>query len=146
MSSDLTTQLIAEAVRYAPKETGGVLLGDVGESPRVSIATELVGAGPSAQREAHRFVPDGPWQRAEIATRYAASGQTLDYLGDWHSHPSGNGPSRLDHTTARRIATTPDARCPHPLFLIVTAVGSGWELRPYRFGRHRLQRIALEAT
>jgi integrative and conjugative element protein (TIGR02256 family) len=100
-----------------------------------------VDAGPRARRERERFEPDGRWQKEQIAARYEASGRTLQYLGDWHSHPLGNGPSGLDRSTARRIAQAPNARCPHPVFLIVTRAPSGWELRAYRWARMRFARL-----
>lgn len=135
--------MLAEAAQCAPHETGGLLLGAWYQEARIVRVTELVGAGPRARRERSCFVPDGPWQRARIAERYEAVGRTLEYLGDWHSHPHGNGPSGLDRATARRIATTHSARCPHPLFLIATRINREWELRAYRFGRRRFRHATV---
>jgi hypothetical protein len=70
----------------------------------------------------------------------------LDYLGDWHSHPEGGGPSSLDRRTARVIATTDNARCPHPIFVIVTWTGELWELRAYRWARRRFTRIGIAVS
>lgn len=140
----LAERVVDESTRYAPRETGGVLLGHRGSDAAPAVVTELVGAGPAAQREDHRFTPDGPWQRARIAERYEASGRTLDYLGDWHSHPRGNGPSPLDRSTARAIASARAARCPHPIFLIVTRGEEDWELRGYWFARRRFRRVPVE--
>ena len=139
----LANQLLSEARRWAPLETGGILLGEFVDSDRGARVTEVVGAGPGARRETNRFVPDGPWQRRQIAERYLASGRNLEYIGDWHSHPAGNGPSKLDRETARRIAREKLARCPHPVLLIVTRVALQWELRAYRFGHKRLRRVRL---
>lgn len=146
MSPELSQKLEAEADEHRPRETGGVLLGVAGPGKRDWEVTELIPAGPGAKRERHRFVPDGPWQRAEIAKRHELYRGSLLYLGDWHSHPSGNGPSSLDDRTAHHIASTPRARCPHPIFLIVTRVGEEWELRAYRFSRRRLRLIDVEVT
>jgi integrative and conjugative element protein (TIGR02256 family) len=120
------------------------LLGESEIGETGPMVTALVDAGPKAKRDHRRFEPDGPWQRKRIAELYEASGRRLSYLGDWHSHPRGNGPSRLDRTTARKIARTAAARCPHPVFLIATYVAEGWELRAYRFVRWRFRREALE--
>jgi integrative and conjugative element protein (TIGR02256 family) len=143
LAAALREQMLTEAKQHAPRETGGVLLGvrDTAES-HVRV-TELVGAGPSAKRERFRFVPDGPWQRRQIAGRYLASGRTLEYIGDWHSHPHGNGPSRLDRATARKIARTASARCAHPIFVIAACIDGSWELRAYRFTRRRFRRVRL---
>lgn len=139
MPESLAQEVLNEAAKFTPRETGGVLLGFHEDESRSLVATDLIGAGPSARREWGRFVPDGPWQRARIAERYQASGRTLAYLGDWHSHPDGNGPSDLDRSTAQKIASAPAARCPHPIFLIVTRGTTDWELRAYRFGGRQLR-------
>jgi integrative and conjugative element protein (TIGR02256 family) len=140
----LSRELEAEADAHQPCETGGILLGIAGPGRRVWEVTEVIPAGPAAKREHHRFVPDGPWQRAELAKRYEHHGGALLYLGDWHSHPAGNGPSPLDNRTARHIASTSRARCPNPIFLIVTRIEDEWELRAYRLSRRRLRLIGVE--
>ncbi len=139
----LARELDASATRWAPLETGGVLLGHSEQGGAELHVYEVVGAGPRARRATHRFDPDTAWQKRQIAARYEDSGRTLEYLGDWHSHPLGGRPSRLDRDTARRIAAAPNARCRHPLFLIVTSDGDGWRLRPYRWGRHRFRAVPV---
>lgn len=145
LSNRLCEELVSEADEFAPRETGGILLGRAAERAGI-VVTELVGAGPGAKRTEERFVPDGPWQRVRVAERYEASGHSLEYLGDWHSHPAGDGPSELDRSTARNIASTDAARCAHPLFVIVTQVRGHWEIRAYRFGRRRFRRLAVLVT
>jgi integrative and conjugative element protein (TIGR02256 family) len=137
----LSQALIADARWHAPKETGGVLLGY--RDRCLSSVTELVGAGPGACRQRHRFDPDSAWQRERIAERYKRSGRTLCYLGDWHSHPLGGGPSALDRATARRIARALAARCPHPIMLVAVRDGGEWALRAYLYGRRGLRQIEV---
>ena len=146
LSSNLSREMEAEAEEHRPRETGGVLLGVAGPEKRVWEVTQLIPAGPAARRERHRFVPDGAWQRSEIARRYEQCWDPFVYLGDWHSHPTGNGPSSLDDRTARHIASTPRARCSHPIFLIVTRAADDWELRAYRLSRRRLRPIDIEVV
>jgi integrative and conjugative element protein (TIGR02256 family) len=144
LGADLAADVIAEAERFAPLETGGILLGYPDTRERRLWVAELVGAGPHSRRESDRFQPDGRWQKQQIAERYAASGRALHYLGDWHSHPRGDGPSGLDRETARLIADTPKAYCSHPVFLIATWNRSRWELRAYRLARRRFRRIGVD--
>jgi integrative and conjugative element protein (TIGR02256 family) len=120
------------------------MLGSTDAASRAVVAEALVEAGPNARRQPHRFDPDGPWQRGRIAELYQASDRRLNYLGDWHSHPQGGGPSALDRSTARRIAETPAARCPSPVFLIVTNHGGQWQLRAYLFRGRRFKRLRVE--
>ncbi len=140
----LAREVLGEAKRHAPNETGGVLLGYHDDHAKVILVSDLIGAGPRACRESHCFEPDGAWQRERIAERYHSSGRTLAYLGDWHSHPLDGNPSRLDCATARRIAQAPAARCPHPIMLIAVCSGDRWELRAYRYRRRRLRRVGVE--
>jgi integrative and conjugative element protein (TIGR02256 family) len=140
----LARDMLAEAERHAPNETGGILLGYHDGHAKVMRVSNVVGAGPRARRERRGFEPDGAWQRERIAQLYAASGRTFAYLGDWHSHPFDGDPSRLDRATARRIAKAPAARCPHPVMLIAACSGGRWELRAYRYARRRLGRVEVE--
>jgi integrative and conjugative element protein (TIGR02256 family) len=118
--------LFAEADRFAPKETGGILLGYWSDSPREPVITQHIDAGPGALHAPGRFRPDHEYQEAEISRRYAASNRTLSYLGDWHSHPRGSTSlSVTDVSTLRRIALSRQARAQQPLMLII-AEGPRW--------------------
>lgn len=137
----------SEAERKFPKESGGVLLGYLPpeEKHRVQVL-EQIGPGPEAVHGCARFEPDGQWQAERIATAYEKSGRVATYLGDWHSHPlNGGRPSRLDRETARTIATSPEARAPHPLILILFGVPGEWHLAAYRRARRRLRRAEVLA-
>ena len=143
IAPSLRDELVRDAELHAPSETGGVLLGSTNRASRAAVVEVLVEAGPNAQREPHRFEPDGPWQRQRIAELYETSGRRLDYLGDWHSHPQGGGPSGLDRSTARGIAETPAARCPSPIFLIVTYDRGKWQIRAYLLRGRRFRRLRV---
>jgi integrative and conjugative element protein (TIGR02256 family) len=137
-----------EAERKFPKESGGVLLGYLApeEKGRVQVL-EQIGPGPRAVHRSHRFEPDGKWQAKKIAMAYEKSGRIATYLGDWHSHPRGVGwPSRLDRSTARTIARSPEARAPHPLILILFGSPGRWEIAAFRRARWRLRPVEVLAT
>lgn len=124
MPTELRNEIATQTRSWAPLETGGMLVGyrESGAPNADGVVTHLIGAGPDAVRERSRFVPDGRWQQAELATLYAAYGRSVTYLGDWHSHPRGTArPSPADRKTYGRVARDPDARCPHPIVVIATA-------------------------
>lgn len=111
--------MIHEAHAALPHETGGLLLGFSSETDIVIIHS--VGPGPDAEHRPTSFTPDRDWQYAQIDTLYEESGQTLQYLGDWHTHPGGTSqPSDLDIDLLHDIATTPESRCPRPIMGILT--------------------------
>lgn len=127
IAEPVLAQLIAECERVHPCETGGVLLGYYGDGTQEPVITHSVGPGPDAVHEPSRFLPDQPYQLAEIARLYESTGRTLHYLGDWHSHPSGSGGlSALDRRTLRRIARCQAARVANPVMLVM-AGDSAWE-------------------
>lgn len=126
-AQDALDRALNEADRAYPLETGGVLLGWRTSATRVVVA-DLIGPGPGAQHHKVWFRPDADWQQDQIAARYAQSGRTVTYLGDWHTHPDGTPAlSRKDLRTLRRIARHADARVPQPV-MAVLAGGPEWRL------------------
>ena len=127
--------IVAEAIRMAPDETGGLLMG-YGDAENGFVVTATVGPGPDAVHAPYRFVPDHAYQEREVARHYRASGRTETYLGDWHSHPTaGAYLSPRDRKTLRSIARDPDARAPTPLMMVVAGKPEGlglWYLAPHR--------------
>jgi integrative and conjugative element protein (TIGR02256 family) len=103
-----------------PNETGGVLLGHQTPADRFgAVVRHLVGPGPAAVHKPRRFEPDHEWQAAQVAQLWTRD-QSLEYLGDWHTHPSGSVDlSPMDRDALRVIAASPDADQPHPVMLVV---------------------------
>lgn len=138
--------MVREAWRTWPIETGGVLLGSArGAGAQVG---RLVGPGPAARHERRSFTPDEDWQAAEVAAAWAAD-PTVRYLGDWHTHPGGAARLSADDIAAMRmIAASADAYNPEPFMLVVALAGDG----TVRVGGGRLRggsprplRIAVQA-
>jgi integrative and conjugative element protein (TIGR02256 family) len=137
--------MVAEARRTEPLESGGVLLGWHDHEDLEVVVASVLGPGPGATHRRARFSPDSEWQREQIAKAYEASGRTVSYLGDWHSHPGGgDAPSRRDERTTRRIARSRSARARRPVMLILPGNANTWRPSAYRFvGRH-LRRMGIE--
>lgn len=127
LSYELIRAMTVEAEAHAPSETGGIVLGYWAKHDEV-VATVLIGPGPDARHWPTGFMPDNAYQEDRLAVEYERSGRRLEYLGDWHSHPSSTPtPSDKDTATMKRIAADPDAGCPRPLMLIL-GERDGWEL------------------
>ncbi len=134
--------MTSDAIRWTPAETGGVILGY--EAEGAIVVTSVVLGGPGARRDPHRFSPDAAWQVSQIAQRYVASGRTETYLGDWHTHPRGHlSLSRRDGRTAMRIASSPTARAPRPLMLLLTGDRVGWRGAVWQYEREALVRCRV---
>lgn len=120
--------MLDEAWRRWPMETGGLLLGAPG------LIRQVVGPGPAATHGPTGFEPDHSWQADQVDRRWRRD-PSIDYLGDWHTHPKGRPvPSPLDRSTMRDIAAHPPARQPRPLMLIAALDSSG----EVRWGAYRL--------
>jgi integrative and conjugative element protein (TIGR02256 family) len=123
----VSEQLVNEAERAFPFETGGVLMGYWAQEYTEVVITHVIGPGPDAEHSASGFVPDYRFQEAEIERVYEESRRLSTYLGDWHTHPLASCyPSFKDKRTLRRIASFPDARCAVPLMVIL---GGGKDCR-----------------
>ena len=93
--------------RWAPLETGGLLLGWRDGSDR--IVAGLIGAGGNAVHSRHSFEPAHEFQIEELNKVFARTNGDLDYLGDWHTHPAGHvAMSWRDRRTLRKIGRTVD--------------------------------------
>lgn len=140
ISKNVFHNLLAEAVRFAPMETGGVLLG--WRTQDAACITNMVGPGPDAHHAGDSFSPDATWQSDQIALLYARSGRRLAYLGDWHTHPgAAPAPSWRDRQTLRAISRYAPARCPEPIMVILGQPhDENWEVTGLTVNRDRWTR------
>lgn len=107
--SEHAQEVIRQAARRAyPDETGGVLLGSpVDRRPVVAEAVEIgdLEATPISYRV-------GKGKVAGEVVRSRDRDSRLGYLGEWHSHPLGTGPSPKDTATMLGVAEETDAKAP----------------------------------
>jgi integrative and conjugative element protein (TIGR02256 family) len=116
-------EILHEAGRTWPLETGGVLLGKL--LPPGPQVVQVLGPGPGARHERRSYEPDQEWQAAQTAAAWAAD-PTLHYLGDWHTHPGGTTGLSVDDSAALRLVSmSPAARQPQPVMLIVSLAHDG---------------------
>lgn len=118
--------ILQQARRALPNEIGGVLIGcNIDERPIVAEAPEH--ADPDATPCSFRL-PAG--QTQQIVEKARAADERLGYLGNWHSHPSGAGPSDLD--TAAMLAATRESGQDRPLLVLALPDDNGsLELKAY---------------
>lgn len=141
ISRDVDNALVQLGERWRPYETGGILLGwkDEGGS---SVIAGLLGGGPSAIHTRSSFLPDDEWQFPRLRELFLDTGGDLNYLGEWHSHPTSSAAmSFTDKTTLRRTAR----RVRNPLMIIVGRPLDAWEVRGW-IGSHRYFHRQQEAN
>lgn len=113
---------------YPDVETGGVLLGT-----KLRVLFD-VSDGPRAHRSREAFRPSAAWQQRYVDYLFERFG--VDYLGDWHKHPSHvPTPSATDLATARTIVTSERWNTPQAVFPIATMDRGVVSLRAFRITR-----------
>ena len=122
--------MLTEASRAAPNETGGMLLGWENDDRNDIVVATIIGPGPNATHTPTSFRPDAEWQQERLDVQYQESRGRITYLGDWHVHPAGGfGLSRRDRRTMAKTAREGEARCAQPLMGLVA-----WTEDVYRVG------------
>lgn len=114
VSERAEADLQSAAKAALPHETGGVLVGCViDDRPVISQAIEI----PDDLATVSEYrIAEGAAVRAVAAAR--ESDPRLGYLGEWHSHPSGAGPSTLDVAAMLRAAE--EGGTPEPVLIVVS--------------------------
>lgn len=146
----ILTSAVAEAMREEseyrfPAETGGVLVGHDDGRGR-TIITAATGPGPQAMHSRNRFRRDGTYAQAEVDRLHALSDGGDDYVGEWHSHPDGGGPSGVDFDSMAWVGTNTRYSRNKPFLVIVQRSRSQvWQLRVFRWGQGRLNEMQWAA-
>ena len=84
-------------------EAGGILLGFY-RGPHVQIM-HCTSPLPGDRRLWNLFDRSDPGHQSEAAKRWCGSGRTMNYVGEWHTHPAAvPTPSFIDRRTWRKIA------------------------------------------
>jgi integrative and conjugative element protein (TIGR02256 family) len=112
-----------------PWEVGGWLLGWWADSRSSLFVTH---ATPPASRGTPFGVTiSGKGHRPYFDAAWEASGGTVTFLGDWHTHPGGPPlPSGRDRLAAQSLAEDVDFQTPEPLIAIVGTARWPWARTP----------------
>jgi integrative and conjugative element protein (TIGR02256 family) len=141
----ITTTVVSvienDAVKWAPRETGGPLFGY--ENCGEIVITRAFLPGSRAFHAPWLYRPDRAAVQAAIDDVYEQARGRERWIGSWHTHPLGRPvPSWTDRRTARRIAHDPNVDCPEPIMLIQATRGALTRQRPGALGAFRYSREA----
>jgi integrative and conjugative element protein (TIGR02256 family) len=121
ISKKLMDQMIAQSKKSLPNETGGLVLGRY-EDDRV-IFVMVSDAGPMAKATPSSFLRDEEYTD-RFAQENIAKMEGLRYVGEWHSHPSGDWLiSNGDLKSMTMVANNPAFRTPFPVMAVVGVRG-----------------------
>jgi integrative and conjugative element protein (TIGR02256 family) len=88
---------------YGTNEDGGILLGAY-RGPHLEVL-DFTESGPDDVREHACFLRQDTLHQERALALWAKSGQTVTFVGEWHTHPDGKpNPSRIDKDSWSRLA------------------------------------------
>ncbi len=111
---DVRDAIVAEVESTPSTETGGILLGFVGQD-RHAVIIRATGPGPRAKKSAGGFDRDIEFVQGELQKAASEFGSRGLYVGEWHSHLDADPePSGIDISSMCGIAMSSDyaTRCP----------------------------------
>ena len=113
---DITVQMAALSAENAPKEYGGVLIGQVLWARRKLIVTSILPPPPDSTFSNTEFTLGTKGLKNNLRKITRASGGTLNYIGTWHSHPQGGSASQTDKHTLQQLSKD---RAPAPTVCLI---------------------------
>jgi integrative and conjugative element protein (TIGR02256 family) len=108
-------------VKPSAAEAGGILLGFRRDTHlHIAMATP---PGPRDQRTRYHFFRDVEFHSQIALLEWAKNQETMDYVGEWHTHPEGNPqPSTLDLREWRQICH----RRREPMVFVIQGILGPW--------------------
>ena len=92
-----------------PNETGGVLIGSYDMARRIIYVVDGTEAPPDSQECPHGFLRGSEGVQEAVEKIREATNGRLDYIGEWHSHPTRNTePSNRDRNVIKWVKETLD--------------------------------------
>jgi len=85
-------------------ETGGVLIGRISLSRHCITISRVLDAPSDSERSESRFVLGVDKLTKRVIEIRKKSGNTLTYVGTWHSHPKGGHASSIDKIALQKIS------------------------------------------
>ena len=126
-------ELISDANKWKPYETGGVFMGYISEDGDI-VVTDMIDCGENSKHSRYGFCPDQEYQLDKIADIYRETNGLVTYLGDWHTHPNSSTQlSNIDKRTIVRVATTPEAKIKKPIMAVLGGYPKEWSLNVVQF-------------
>ncbi|UFH57569.1 Mov34/MPN/PAD-1 family protein [Spirosoma sp. KNUC1025] len=96
LTQEVTSCIVQYATKWHPLETGGILLGHYDSNGRLATV-HVAGAPPPDSKHGLMTFVRGIIGVAELVEWGAMQSSPLHYVGEWHTHPSGNPkPSNTD--------------------------------------------------
>lgn len=94
---------IIEESKKSYKESGGILIGHMFPNRRCVVISRILPPPPDSISTVSNFILGTEGLKDKIRAIQDKSGRLLTYIGTWHSHPNGGGPSSQDKETLEKM-------------------------------------------
>ena len=107
-------------LHHLSKESAGVLIGE--RRGFHLVICDISEPGPGDVRERFNVDRKGHHHQAKVSAAFAKSAGTLQYLGEWHTHPEDNPtPSSKDHFSWKK-----GIHASNPMILLIVGRKTIW--------------------
>lgn len=110
-----------------PNECGGILIGRYSNDLKKAEIKEVMISKSSAGIKVN-FLREAREANSFLKRLWRLSSGTKYFIGEWHSHPNGNGaPSGMDDNAMYRIAKSKKCSCRRPVLIIINGGPKIWQ-------------------
>jgi integrative and conjugative element protein (TIGR02256 family) len=119
ITPEVAAELVSQAIRAYPRETGGILVGHYGDSHHLAVVDRVGPKSSDSRGRRTAFIRGGNKLRDFLSALWRSSPR-LHYIGEWHTHPDAvPEPSGTDRASMWAIATDEREMCPEPVLVIL---------------------------
>jgi integrative and conjugative element protein (TIGR02256 family) len=132
ISQQCLNEIYDYAKKHLPNEFGGYLMGGYSRNRKHIYLTNILIAEQSRKRRAFFQVTNNDSVHKSISDIFNKSKGMINYIGEWHSHPSmSNHYSSTDFDSIRKQALSEDIYTNNPLLCIVSIDNSCFDPKFY---------------
>ncbi len=111
-------------VQRLPNETGGALLGSFDMTRKVALVSVALPSPEVVTSAQQCYIRVSAGLRSAVSRCEAANGRGLEYIGEWHSHPSGaTARASKDDQRALSLLSEVMAEDTRPAVILIVANG-----------------------
>jgi hypothetical protein len=130
IQSEAAKGIQSELIKNLPNETGGLLVGKLDAKRKIVYVTRFIAAPDDSVKMPYFFKRGTNKILEEIELIRKKSGELIDYIGEWHSHPNGGiRLSSTDMIAVNEIRSSLD-KIPFPTIIVIATPN---KLHPYIF-------------
>jgi len=127
MSESIWKRMCKLCTEGYPNECGGILVGQYSNDLKKAEIKEIMISKNSAGAKV-TFLREAREANNFLRCLWRLASGTKYFIGEWHSHPNGNGvPSGMDDSAMYRIAKSKKCSCRRPVLIIVSGSPKSWQ-------------------